>query len=248
MSPGNAERSAKAYRAAMSKLAESTCAPFWWSIAKEAGTPARILNNGTISYVDTGTRKIGVSASHVYQRYLGHVAQNGSPAIECQFGGSTIYPEQVLIDQSAEWDIVTFAIPEVFVGASARNPKTHHCAQKWPPERVRQSDVVLYGGGPGTLREERGSVADFPFQWVVGRVGDVAQNNVVVEPDFATMQWQGGETNDNPGGWSGGPVFRVVEDTAIARLELIAFISEFVSEQAVLARHGDVVLSDGRLQ
>ncbi len=248
MTPGNPETSAKAYRAAMSKLAESMCAPFWWSIAEEAGTTARILNNGTICYLDTGTHKIGVSANHVYRRYLDHVAQHGSAAIECQLGGSTIYPERRLIEQSEKWDIATFEIPEVFVGASARNPKTHHRAPKWPPERVRQSDVVLYGGFPGILREERGSIADLPFQWVAGRVGDVGQENVILEPEFATMQWQGNETNNDPGGWSGGPVFRVVEDMAIARLELVGFIYEFVSEQAVLARHGDVVLSDGRLR
>ena len=145
MSPGNPETSAKAYRAAMSRLAESMCAPFWWSIAEEAGTTARILNNGTICYLDTGTRKIGVSANHVYRRYLDHVAQHGSAAIECQLGGSTIYPERSLIEQSEKWDIATFEIHEVFVGASARNPKTHHRAPKWPPERVRQSDGVLYG-------------------------------------------------------------------------------------------------------
>ena len=53
------------------------------------------------------------------------------------------------------------------------------------------------------------------------------------------MQWQGPETNDNPGGWSGGPVFRSVEDEPIARLELIGIIYEWLLGQVVLARHAD---------
>jgi len=83
---------------------------------------------------------------------------------------------------------------------------------------------------------------------VAGRVRDVSDQNIVLEPDFQTMQWQGNETNDNPGGWSGGRVLRSVEGGPIARLELVGFIYEFPLEQAVLARHADVVLADGRLR
>jgi hypothetical protein len=34
------------------------------------------------------------------------------------------------------------------------------------PRPVRQSDVVLYGGSPEILHEEKGHVADLPFEWV----------------------------------------------------------------------------------
>ena len=78
-----------AYLKAMSTLAETMCAPLWWSVKTETDQQARILGIGTISYVDTGTRKIGVSADHVYQDYLTNLAEYGSTAVECQFGGST---------------------------------------------------------------------------------------------------------------------------------------------------------------
>lgn len=237
----------KLYLAAVSALAQSMCAPFWWNIAGPRDKAARILHNGTICYIDTGARRIGVTANHVYQQYLDDLERFGQPAIECQFAGSTIYPEQRLIARSASLDIATFDIPEVFVTASERNPKTHHHPLKWPPTRLTTSNVVIYGGFPGVLREEKGAVAELPFQWVAGRIGDLSSQNIVLEPKFETMAWQGTETNSNPGGWSGGPVFRSVEDGPIARLEMVGFIYEFPMGEAVLARHADVVLADGSL-
>ena len=87
------------------------CAPFWWSVAKPEDTAARILHNGTICYVDTGSRRIGITASHVYKEYLADKENHGAEAIECQFGNSTIYPEKHVIADSERWDIATFDLP-----------------------------------------------------------------------------------------------------------------------------------------
>ena len=152
------------------------------------------------------------------------------------------------IAQSGKWDTATFEIPEAFGNAADRSIKTQHRPLIWPPTRAQMSDVVIYGGFPGVLREEKGSTAEIKFQWVGARVNEVTDQNIVLEPQFATMQWQSDESNDNPGGWSGGPVFRSNESGPIARLELIGFIYEFPFEQVVLARHADVVLADGTLR
>ncbi len=201
------------------------CAPFWWSVAKPEDTAARILHNGTICYVDTGSRRIGITASHVYKEYLADKENHGAEAIECQFGNSTIYPEKHVIADSERWDIATFDLPDVFVGGAIRNPNSYHHAVLWPPQRAQKSDAVIFGGFPGVLREEKGSTADLPFQWVAGRVSEVTDDAITLEPDFEKMRWQGPETNDNPGGWSGGPVFRSVEDEPIARLGVRPSIS-----------------------
>ena len=65
------------------------CAPFWWSI-QLGDEPAPILNNGTIGYVNTGTRELGVTADHVYNKYLEHIGQHGTDAVRCQLGGPSI--------------------------------------------------------------------------------------------------------------------------------------------------------------
>lgn len=100
--------------------------------------------------------------------YLKDLQAHGHQAIECPFGSTTIYPEKHAIAQNEKWDIATFEIPEVFVNAADRSIDTQHRPLIWPPRprRVQKSDVVIYGGVPGVLREEKGSAAELPFQWV----------------------------------------------------------------------------------
>src|SRR5581483_1525774 len=131
------------------------CAPFWWSLQQEPSTPAEILHNGTISYVNTGNAELGVTANHVLADYVRDLEQFGPIAIECQFGGSTIDPEKRVLASNSALDIATLAVPEVFVTASGDNPKHHHTAAFWPPIRVRRGELVLYGGHPGVLREDK---------------------------------------------------------------------------------------------
>ena len=232
---------------AVRSLAECMCAPFWWSVATPEDPVALILQNGTICYVDTSSRRIGITANHVYKAYLADKEAHDAGAIECQFGSSTIYPEKHVIDDSERWEIATFDLPDVFVGASILNPKSYNHAVRWPPQRAQKSDVVMYGGFPQVLREEKGSIAEIPFQWVAGRVSEVTDDAITLEPDFEKMQWQGPQTNDKIGGWSGGPVFRLVEDEPVARLELIGIIY-WLFGQSVLARHADAVQADGTLR
>jgi hypothetical protein len=208
---------------------------------------ARILHGGTICYVKTGLRELGITADHVYKQFLSNVAEHGTEAVECQFGGSTVNPERQLIARNERMDLSTFAIPEVFTAASIIQKKTHHEPAKWPPDRVTAGDIVIYGGYPGTLRVERGNLADLPFQWMLGRLKEVTDNNIVFEPDFENMDWMGDQRNADPGGMSGGPVFKVVEGL-VAHLKLVGFIYEFPFGAAISARHADLILPDGSIQ
>lgn len=54
----------------MRELVMRRCAPFFWSTQQDALKPPRLLHNGTICYVDTGRRHIGITADHVYRQYL----------------------------------------------------------------------------------------------------------------------------------------------------------------------------------
>jgi hypothetical protein len=247
--PSNDVAARKASMNFLMRFAQMMCAPFWWSVG-EPGKPATaILNNGTICYVDTGTRELGITANHVYQTYLRALQKHGADAIEWQYGSSTIYPERHVVDTSERWwDIATFDVPGVFVSATLKQPKDHHHAVHWPPAQGQTGEPVLYGGYPESLRADKGAEAELPFQWVIGRVSETDAEHIIVKPEFRTSEWQGPDRNYNPSGWSGGPVFRDVENQLIHRLELVGFIYAYSGEDHVIARHADVVLADGNIR
>jgi len=232
---------------ALSGSAQRMCAPFWWSIQAPDHKQARILHGGSICYIKTGVRELGITADHVYKQYLSDLTEFGAEYIECQFGGSTIDPQRHLVARSERMDLATFEIPEVFVTASVTQRKTQHGPAKWPPDRVRVGEIVLYGGYPAAVREERGSLAELPFEWMLGRLKEVTDHNIVFEPDFESAEWLGAQRNADPGGMSGGPVFRVAEGL-IAHLELVGFIYEFPFGDAISARHADLIMPDGSIQ
>lgn len=232
----------------LSKSAGAMCAPFWWSLQEQPGQRAHILRNGTICFVNTGSAELGVTADHVLNKYLSQLAEYGDVALECQFGGSTISPENRVLDRHTDLDLATIHVPEVFITAAVSPPRMQHKPLSWPPARAQIGELVVYGGHPGILREEKVQVADFPFQWVMGGVSDVSENRIILEPGFEKLTWlnpePGKEFNRDFSGMSGGPVFRVI-DQPLLRLELIGFINEYVDDQAVLARHADLITAEG---
>jgi hypothetical protein len=245
----------------LSHATQAMSAPFWWSLQKDS-KPADILHNGSICYLDTGASQLGVTADHVLVEYLSDLDTYGTPAVECQFGGSTIKPEDRILAQDRILDIATLSVPEVFVTAAIQNRRMQHKPLNWPPVRIEKDEFVVYGGYPGILRENKVRTADLPFQWIAGGVSDATTHTIVLEPGFETLTWLNPEPNRvfnrDFRGMSGGPVFRVVDD-AIVRLELVAVIYEFMFDadsegnpigdgHTILARHADCVIADGMLK
>jgi hypothetical protein len=60
--------------------------PFWWHAPREA--EGIILHNGTLCRIDTGSRVIGVTACHVYAKYMEERTQDST--FTCQFGAVTV--------------------------------------------------------------------------------------------------------------------------------------------------------------
>ena len=234
------------YLPAMRQLALSLCAPFWWH-GQGNDNRYRILHNGTICYMHTGERVIGVTADHVYRQYLKDKALY--KAFGCQFGGSTVEPEKYLIDHDETIDLATFAVPEVLIGASGGSI---HYPLQWPTPALQEREVVLFGGYPGMLREEKAVTADFPFQTFGSSVTAVSPDNIKLYLDMPNVYWPFHDTdrfNPEIGGISGGPVFRVIERAPIDRLELVGFIYEYSETLDVMfARHASIIKRDGCIQ
>jgi hypothetical protein len=222
--------------------------PVWWSGVVEV--ELRILNNGTMCYLDTGVAKLGITADHVYEGYLEQKAT--LEAVQLQLGENTIDLEQHLIDRDSHLDLATFRIPEVFVGAGT---SYYHENRQWPPRPLQRRDVVVHGGFPQVLRERGNGEVDFGFQFFASAVSGVTGDEVVLYPpeDAYWPDDPDRPLNQDFAGKSGGPVYRVIDanindggSEPIDRVELAGFIYNTVLG-SVLARPASMVAADGKL-
>jgi hypothetical protein len=226
-------------------LAATMFVPFWW----HGPTPANaaIYNNGSLCLLDTGTRVVGVTAWHVYDKYLTYL-KRGAPFV-CQFGGVTVFPERLLIDGSEKLDLATFDLIEVIdllEGYVAHRPVA------WPPPRPVVGDLAIYGGFPGTRRRPDLVRPTFGIDAVTGLVSQVTQQNLVIEVDYARLSDADGPPGNvvsaDPRGTSGGPVYRITDSAQGPGLEIIGLIYEYSElNRFVLARHADFVRPDGTI-
>jgi len=227
------------------QLAMSMCAPFWWH-GERSDRKYGIIHNGTICCVNTGSKTIWVTADHVYAQYLAD--KTSYKSFGCQFGSSSVEPEKYLIDRNPTLDLATFELPTVLLAPSRISV---HTPLAWPPRRIEDREVVLYGGYPGVLREEKQTTAELPFQSYVSAVTNASDDNIGLHLDLPNLHWPfhvGESLNAELGGMSGGPVFRIIEAKPIDRVELAGFIYEYSpSFELVFARHAFHVSAGGEI-
>lgn len=145
------------YLPVFEKMLRSMCAPFWWSSRDQNDPLAVVRQNGTICFVNTGKRRIGVTADHVYQGYL---ADKGRcPDVECQIVNNTIDPESRLIDRSPETqlDLATFDIPEVFLSQAEIHSAITWLVPRWWARLSNLGCRYRWEPGRPTCRGVRGA-------------------------------------------------------------------------------------------
>lgn len=233
------------YIPVLRNLARSLAAPFWWyDPAIEIGSS--IKHNGTICFLNTGLRTIGVTASHVYEQYLKD--KENQPNIVCQIGSTTWIPERYNIGSEIELDIATFEIPEFLIAASH---SSIHYPQQWPPNRLETGELVILGGFPGPLRSEHKESAEFPFVSFIARVAQHSESHASFQLAIENSHWPAGESlgsSPDLGGISGGPVYRINEKS-IASIEIAGFIYEYGQNfELIRARHSLEISSEGRIE
>lgn len=234
----------RGYLPKLGDLAKSFAAPFWW-YDRTRPIGSSIKHNGTMVFVDTGTKIVGVTADHVYRGYLRDVAEN--PNLICQIGAFTFQPETRLIDADHTLDLATFELSEIFVVGSRSNVFRRSA---WPASPLIEGELALLGGFPGAMRSERPAACDFDFSWFVTRADSSSPRHASIVLNLAEAHGPGSTRlplGTDLGGASGGPVFRL-NDGAITPLELVGFIYEYgPGMELVFASHASSVGSDGTL-
>lgn len=213
-------------------------APYWWE------DPARgepYHQGGTICFVHTGKRLLGVTAEHIHRK-----AVERSQDDWCQIGGHTFDPAARLIDADRDLDIATYDISDII--ANAANADVQY-ALGWPPV-IADNDLAIVGGWPWRLSTSRGQNVTHSFLHFLCRVQNPAGNQLGAALFTSTSVPWGSRPLPpglNIGGMSGGPVYRVIENP-LTQLALAGIVYEYQpAYELALARPLTLVRADGTI-
>ena len=219
--------------------AHSICAPIFWGDGKGN------TRNGSMTFLRTEQQVLGITNAHVADAVAGCTEEIGH---QCQVGGAYLDPSW-LIAKHPSMDLATFRLSDIVLSQTAImrdgsiGDSKHQAAtvRTWPPALPSDRSPVMYGGYPGAHRTAKpdGNL-EFGFFWFANQVQSISDTNVgmVINVDHSISV--GSKTlpaGADLGGWSGGPVFRVVEENKIERLELAAIIYEYSSSTGIVFSH-----------
>lgn len=213
----------KGYTRQLYKLIRRFVAPiYWYDDNKEVGK--KVLHNGTMFFVNTGDRIIGITADHVLKGFETDFAENS--AIECALIDKRFHPSKCLIDRDEKQDIATFSISKQFLYKLDRSA---HSPPSWPPELLKSSEIPIICGLPGCLRIENGYTIDWAhwigILWIdepgpYNSLIEIDRKNIVDDPNIQTLP-----EGKSLGGCSGGPMF-AMEYTPIWKWRVAGLVSE----------------------
>jgi len=186
------------------------------------------LSSGTGSLVRFGDKFVGVTCHHVLAGYRRQREED--PAIIFHFGRLQLDPEQYVIAESLELDLVTFDLTSFMGTVEGMSPQNFIDPIRWPPEAFTTEDVFAFAGFPGIWREQvsRGYLRFYSFSSGAGPVDTIGEQHLMIhlheEECLAVVN--DGRVLGSMGGLSGGPVF-VWRSTPILFHELVGFMMEY---------------------
>jgi hypothetical protein len=117
-------------------MLNSTSAIYWTRRGK-------ILNNGSMFFVDTGKQLLGVTARHVYHGYVEAVLKEPT---NCHIDELRFDPIQRLVSEGKITDIATFSITQEEI------KRINKLTVPWPPAIPQKGKSVLFSGAPAFAR------------------------------------------------------------------------------------------------
>lgn len=228
------------------------CCPIYWHRRDRADLS--ILNNGTVTFVRTPERMLGITAAHVLQGYLDDAARE---PVTLQLFDAVIDDMQArIIHLPDHVDVATFSVDDALL---VRLGKRIVPLTNWPPRAPQEGRGIMLAGYPAVERlvdRNRVNFGLFTALVIARRVTD-RQITWLVERDamLDDARVLPLPPNYGLGGVSGGPLITWLEsERNIATFALGGIISEhpdyarnaFAVERVVAIR-GDFILPSGRI-
>jgi len=205
-------------------ILRTSCAPLFW-YARDRHQLG-IHNNGTVTFLKTPDRLIGVTAAHVIRGYL---AAADSEKIVAQIYDARIDDlKNRIISVSDRLDIATFAVDNDLL---RKVGKEIIPLENWPPRPPQEGCGIMLAGFPAVERRGDRRVVEFGLftALVIARTVTDLQITWLIEPD---AQLPNASIPPPPprygmGGISGGPLVTWLEsDNYIATFALGGIINE----------------------
>jgi hypothetical protein len=229
----------KAYREILSQC----CAPIFWHRRK--GKVAPILNNGTITFLQTPKRLLGVTAAHVVLEYQ-EVCANAASPVHLQVMNASLDLELVALSKAL--DIATVAIDDRTI---SRVGKPIVPLSIWPPQPPQEGRGIMLAGYPAT---DRLMLKPMEANWGLFTALSIARRVIGDQITWTPEREQDGVITNLPsnhplGGASGGPLIGWFESPSyLVHHVLSGIISEaHAGLENVIARRADFIRADGSI-
>lgn len=233
-------------------ILKTSCAPIYWY--RGGHKDRSIRHNGTVTFVKTPQRLLGITAAHVLNAYFRDADDEG---VRLQIMDAIVDDmKDRRVHQSENLDIATFSVDEALLKSVGKDIVP---LSDWPPRPPVEGRGIMLAGYPGIERDERSNevtfglftalgiartVTDKQITWLIDRERHVADDRIpLLPPEYGL------------GGISGGPLISWFEsDQHIATYALSGIITEHpdyqnneFSVERIVAIRADVIQDSGRI-
>jgi hypothetical protein len=228
------------------QLGKGLTAPLWWDEPEE--TAGRTRKSGTVCFVHTGARLVGVTAEHIHSAISSRLREGKT--FSCQLGAHSFEPDRYLIDLDKKLDLATYRISDVQLNAVGADM---HDAPTWPPDLSGADvykDLYMVGGYIWSLSADKPASRVHQFLHYLARLTSVTPTTIAIHTKTSdSVPW--GNTalppGTNLGGMSGGPIYRYCE-TGLSHLSLVGVVFGYHKEfEVVYGRPLSLVNPDGTI-
>jgi hypothetical protein len=228
------------------------CAPIYWFDRR--CKDGRILNNGTVTFVQTPERLLGVTAAHVLNAYM---AEAKKMDLRVQIWDAEIGDlNDRIIDISDKYDLATFCLDD---GVMTSLGKESQPLANWPPQPPQEGRGIMLAGFPAVERKEMDDSVEFGLftALVIARTVTDIQITWRIEPEaqLANVRVAPPPPLYGIGGASGGPLVTWLEsESHIATFTLGGIITEHPNYEEnefhierVIATRADLIKPSGHI-
>jgi hypothetical protein len=233
-------------------ILKTSCAPIYWY--RTNGKPFSILHNGTVTFIRTPNRLLGITAAHVLRKYFADTAA-GNIRLQIMDGVVDNIQDRI-ISMSDRLDLATFTVDEKLLKSFGKEivPLTN-----WPPRPPQEGRGIMLAGYPGVERAAELNQVTFGLftALVIARTVTDIQITWLIEPEeqLVNAKIPAPPPQYGLGGISGGPLISWFEaENHVATYALSGIVTEHpdyennaFSVERVVAVRADVVQENGHI-